>query len=237
MDSTLNTPKLVEAFKITRDSSFISSEAVCAVEAYLCSHGIIKKEIVEGLSDYFVLFNQEKSKPSSQPALVWANEWASGFKTQFELHSNSLSEDSLRTFALLGLTALALFWNEDKQRPQAARLIVNALKKALAIFKGVPPAQPKEANLNLLEAKFKLRVEKISTRQSKERAEMEACRVELLKRQEEERNALDEDYKRELAALSSGPARELRELRAQGVRATALRNKARVTSFVDQRRR
>lgn len=219
MDSTLNTPKLVEAFKITGDSSFISSEAVCAVEAYLCSHGIIKKEIVEGLSDYFDLFNQEKSKPSPKPALVWANEWASGFKTQFELHSNSLSEDSLRTFALLGLTALALFWNEDKQRPQAARLIMNALEKALAIFRSVPPAQPKEANLNLLEAKFKLRVEKLS------------------RRQEEERNALDEDYKRELAALSSGPARELREIRAQGVRATALRNKARVTSFVDQRRR
>lgn len=219
MDFTLNTPKLVEAFKITGDSGFISSEAVCAVEAYLCSHGIIKKEIVEGLSDYFDLFNQEKSKPSSQPALLWANEWASGFKTQFELHSNSLSEDSLRTFALLGLTALALFWNEDKQRPQAARLILNALEKALAIFRSVPPAQPKEANLNLLEAKFKLRVERLS------------------RRQEEERNALDEDYKRELAALSSGPARELRELRAQGVRATALRNKARVTSFVDQRRR
>lgn len=219
MDFTLNTPKLVEAFKITGDSGFISSEAVCAVEAYLCSHGIIKKEIVEGLSDYFDLFNQEKSKPSSQPALLWANEWASGFKTQFELHSNSLSEDSLRTFALLGLTALALFWNEDKQRPQAARLILNALEKALAIFRSVPPAQPKEANLNLLEAKFKLRVERLS------------------RRQEEERNALDEDYKRELAALSSGPARELRELRAQGVRATALRNKARVSSFVDQRRR
>lgn len=219
MDFTLNTPKLVEAFKITGDSGFISSEAVCAVEAYLCSHGIIKKEIVEGLSDYFDLFNQEKSKPSSQPALLWANEWASGFKTQFELHSNSLSEDSLRTFALLGLTALALFWNEDKQRPQAARLILNALEKALAIFRSVPPAQPKEANLNLLEAKFKLRVERLS------------------RRQEEERNALDEDYKRELAALSSSPARELRELRAQGVRATALRNKARVTSFVDQRRR
>lgn len=219
MDSTLNTPKLVEAFKITGDSSLISGEAVCAVETHLNAQGLIGKEIVEGLGAYFDFFNQEKSKPSLQPALVWANEWASGFKTQFELHSNSLSEDSLRTFALLGLTALALFWNEDKQRPQAARLILNALEKALAIFRGVPPAQPKEANLNLLEAKFKLRVERLS------------------RRQEEERNALDEDYKRELAALSSGPARELREIRAQGVRATALRNKARVTSFVDQRRR